>query len=73
MNEDRHPRTVRLPFDFGDIVYHRVRKECVPGFVLGFIVVPGAVKILVRWDGDLQQDECFFNELTTEFTPSFED
>jgi hypothetical protein len=73
MTEDRYPRTVRLPFDFGDVVYHRVRKERVGGFVIGFIIVPGVTKVLVKWDGDLNQDEHFFCELTTEFTSSFED
>ena len=72
MNETRCPRTVKLPFDFGDIVYHRVRTERVPGIVVGFVVVPSTVKILVRWGSDCSQDEVNFFELTTEFTPSFD-
>jgi hypothetical protein len=72
MSDVREGRSVRLPFGFGDTVYHKARIERVPGYVVGFIVVPGQTKILVRWGTDLQQDEHFFGELTTEFTPSFD-
>jgi hypothetical protein len=72
MSDDRHPRTVKLPFAFGDIVYHKARSERVTGYVIGFIVIPGQTKIIVKWGDDLQQDEHFFGELTSEFTPSYE-
>jgi hypothetical protein len=72
MSDERYHRTVRLPFDFGQIVFHRIRAERVPGYVIGFIIVPGQTKILVRWGDNLDQDECFFGELTTEFMPSFD-
>jgi hypothetical protein len=73
VSDDRHPRTVKLPFDFGDIVYHRAAREKLPGMVVGFVITPLGVKILVRWGHDLSQDELNFFELSTEFTPSFED
>jgi len=62
-------RAVRLPYDFGDIVFHRAKPDRVPGMVVGFVVVPGATKILVKWSDDLGQGEHFFLELSTEFDP----
>jgi len=73
MTEPRCPRTVKLPFDFGDIVYHRAAREKLPGMVVGFVVTQLGVKILVRWGHDVSQDELNFFELSTEFAPSFED
>jgi hypothetical protein len=69
---ERCPRTVKLPFDFGDIVYHRARGERVAGMVVGFVVLPAAMRILVRWGDDLTIDEHSFFELSSDFTPSFD-
>jgi len=62
-------RSVRLPFDFGQRVYHRARLERMPGIVVGFIVLHRDLKILVKWAEDARQDEHWFYELTTEFEP----
>ena len=59
-------RSVRLPYAFGDIVYHLVKKEKIAGMVVGFVVSPGGTKILVRWGDDLGQGEHYFMELATE-------
>jgi len=73
MSDDRHPRSVKLPFDFGDVVYHRAHKERLPGVVFGFFIAPGTVRIHVRWGDNLESwGEHFFCELSTEFVPSFE-
>jgi len=73
VSDERNPRIVRLPYNYGDILYHRARRERIPGMVVGFVVVPAIVKILVRWSNDMSQDEINQFELTEEFTPSFED
>jgi hypothetical protein len=72
MSQERHPRTIRLPFGFGDTVYHRVRREKVPGMVTAYIIEGGQTQIRVRWDNMDETVHQFF-ELATEFTPSFED
>ncbi|MGO9467911.1 MAG: hypothetical protein ACLQVF_27555 [Isosphaeraceae bacterium] len=71
MSDQRQPRTVRLPFEFGDVVYHRVCRERNPGMVVGFIVERGQIQTRVAWEDRSETLHQFF-ELTTEFTPSFE-
>jgi hypothetical protein len=62
--------TIRLPYEFGTIVYHVARAERLAGVVIGFVVTSNGTKILVRWGSErLDQDECWFHELSTEFTP----
>ena len=68
---DSPEKTVRLPFAYGDRVFHRVRKECVPGMVTGFHVRPQAVLVAVTWSDTLQEFTHYFYELTTEFQPDF--
>jgi hypothetical protein len=62
-------RAVRLPYDFGDIVYHRTKKDKIPGMVIGFLIVPGVTKLLVRWGDDLCQVEHYFFEVSSEHEP----
>ena len=70
MRDSTEPgRTVRLPYDFGDIVYHQTSTGKVRGMVIGFLVVPGATKMLIRWGDDLGQTENFFFELSSEHEP----
>lgn len=62
---------VRLPFAFGQTVFHRTRRERLPGMVTGFSIRPGCVYALVTWCEDLREAaHCVF-ELTTEFEPSY--
>ena len=71
MSADPKPatRTVRLPFDFGAVVYHRARTEKVPGVVTGFNIGPAEVVIRVTWGDDLREFQHYFFELTTEYEP----
>lgn len=71
--ETRHdePRCVRLPFEFGDIVYHRARAYQVAGIVDGFQALPGAVKTRVLWGNDMQHQMHYFFELSSDYEPPF--
>jgi hypothetical protein len=63
-------RSVRLPFAFGDRVYHRARNDDkIVGIVTGFVIHPNDLQIYVRWGDDLEIGTHFFFELTTEFSP----
>jgi hypothetical protein len=62
-------RVVRLPFDFGETVYHRMRTDKVPGMVTGYNVGPVDVAVRVTWGDDLHEFQHYFFELTTEFEP----
>lgn len=64
-------QVVRLPFGFGQEVFHKSRRERSPGMVTGFSVRPGCVYVLVTWSEDLRESaHCVF-ELTSEFVPSY--
>jgi hypothetical protein len=65
-------KPIRLPFDFGDVVYYRHRPEKIAGIVTGFIVRDGKVMVLVVWVNDLQEGQHNLYELTTEFEPSYQ-
>jgi len=69
----RSPRpTVRLPFDFGDQVYHRAKTEKVPGSVVGYKIYPGnLIQVCVRWGNDLCVCEHWLFELSSEYIPDF--
>jgi hypothetical protein len=67
---DSPKKTVRLPFEFGERVYHRLRGEDVPGMVTGFHIRVNNILIAVTWP-DLQETSHYFYELTTEFQPDF--
>jgi hypothetical protein len=64
---------LRLPFAFGDRVYHRARQDRVAGLVTGFIVRPNETTITVTWGDSLNECVHFFFELTTEFSPFTEE
>jgi hypothetical protein len=67
---DRNGRTVKLPFAFGDIVYHRSRADKVPGMVTGYTVRERGVLPLIMWSDNLCEGQHNFYELTTEFEAS---
>jgi hypothetical protein len=69
MDADRSGRTVRLPFAFGEIVYHRARTEKIPGMVTGFQIRERGTVNLVMWSDNLCEAAHSFFELTTEFEP----
>lgn len=64
------PRMIRMPYAFGDTVYHKAAKEKKSGLVIGFVVVPGMVKPLVKWSESIQEEHHLV-ELTTEYVPDF--
>lgn len=64
-------KPVRLPFDFGDVVYHRLKAEKIPGMVTGFSVRRDTVFVIVTWANDLDEQVHNLYELTQEFTPDF--
>ena len=65
-------KPVRLPFDFGDIVYHKIKTERLPGMVTGFILRDNVTMILVTWSDNLCGESTHrLFELTTEFEPSY--
>jgi hypothetical protein len=64
---DRQSRTVRLPFAFGEIVYHRARTEKIPGMITGFQVRERGILNLVMWSDSLCEAGHSFFELTSEF------
>lgn len=63
-------RVIELPLPFGSIVYHKIAKEKKSGLVIGFVVVPGAIKPLVKWSESVQEEHHLI-ELTTEYNPDF--
>ncbi len=69
--EDSSRRTVRLPFAFGDVVYHRVREDKVAGIITGFHIRPTSIVIAVTWGDNLAETMHYFHELTTEYEPIF--
>ena len=69
---DRQGRSVRLPYGFGDIVYHRASSEKEAGIVSGFIVRERGLLICVVWGRDKSEGHHSFFELTSEFTASIE-
>jgi hypothetical protein len=62
-------RTVRVPFEFGERVYHRAKSEKAAGLVTGFQVRQAGLMILVTWGDDLREGIHYFYELSTDFEP----
>jgi hypothetical protein len=62
---------VRLPFEFGQAVYHRIAKEREPGLVTGFIVRSCADPIVMVTWVDRAESIHYPFELTTEYVPDF--
>lgn len=58
----------RLPFRYGQIVYHVTAREKKKGVVVGYQLRPGSLVVLVTWDGPADGYHFPF-ELTTEFEP----
>lgn len=63
--------TIRSRFQISDVVYLKIKRECMPGMVTGIIVRDWGVAYYVTWEtGDERcHNDC---ELTTEFIPSFD-
>lgn len=65
------PLTISTKFEFGDIVFLRVRVERFPGMITGIIVRPvGGFLYQVAW-GDKTETNHFEVELTREFVPDY--
>jgi len=69
IDDDRKTRTVRLPFEFGQRVYHQAAIEKSPGLVTGFAVCPGVTMVQVTWGDDQRATQHYFFELSTEWEP----
>lgn len=67
---DSPKKTIRVPFEYGEIVYHRAAAEREPGIVTGYSCRPGGVMLLVTWP-DRYEKMHYFCELTTEYLPDF--
>jgi hypothetical protein len=64
-------KPVRLPYDFGDVVYHRAKADRVKGLVTGFCIRDNRILIYVTW-GDTRGEEVHNQfELTSEFEQTF--
>ncbi len=62
---------VRLPWDFGTVVYLRVQNEPRKGMVTGYVVHGGGgFSVLVSW-GDGSETRHYALELTTEYLPDY--
>lgn len=64
-------KPLRLPFDFGDVVYLRHKPEKVAGMVTGFIVRENRVIVLVTWVDSRHEEDHNVFELVEEFEPSY--
>ena len=64
-------RPKNLPFDFGTVVYHRVRMDKVKGLVTQYVFGRQAYKVGVTWGDNLEL--CYHDafELTEEHVPDY--
>lgn len=67
-NTARH-RSVRLPFEFGDVVYHRARGDKVAGLVTRYNITQRGTEVGVTWGDGLDIGWHDFFELTEEYSP----
>jgi len=61
------PRIIELPYPIGQVVYHCVRTERIPGVLAAFIVTAESLKAIVTWGDDLVRTEHDLFELRTEY------
>ena len=71
MDEPRRGPTIRLPFEYGTRVWHRVRRENVPGIVTGYHLRQNYMLVSVTWADNLDESSFCPYELATEFTPDY--
>lgn len=71
MSDGLRKPMVRLPFNYGELVYHRAKSERVAGMVTGFVVTENRVQVIVTWSDDLRGGTFEHFELTSEFEPNF--
>ena len=64
-------KTIRLPFAFGEMVYHRAASERVKLIVTGFVISEHRTTVVVTCGDDMRGATFEVYELTTEFEPSF--
>ena len=68
----KRQRTVDLPYRFGQVMFLANRDACIPGMVVGYTVIPGALKPVIRWSNDPNSStDHFLCELTEEYEPRF--
>ena len=61
---------VKVAYDFGDLVYLKVREERFAGMVTGIMLRPGSVAYCVTWANGSETFHFAF-ELTAEYEPDF--
>ena len=63
---------ITLPYDYGEIVYLKIRPEKVKGMVTGYHLNYNAVMIAVTWADTCQEIRHYEFELSKEFIPDYE-
>jgi hypothetical protein len=63
-------RIIRLDYDIGDVVYHRLADERRRGLVTGILVRPSGCSFLITW-ADHVESTHFAMELSGEFIPDY--
>jgi hypothetical protein len=58
-------------FDFGDIVYLRVRGEKIAGMITVIHAMPSVISYGVTWGNDGHETTHYAFELTAEYLPDF--
>jgi len=64
-------RVIPLPYDVGDVVYHRLADERHRGLITGIQIQPDGASYWVTW-GDRHETRHYACELSTEFVPDYE-
>ncbi len=62
---------IRAPWDFGTIVFLRIRSEKIRGMVTGYTFDPRGMLTWVSWP-DSSESKHHLCELTTEYLPDYE-
>lgn len=63
---------IDLPYDFGEIVYLKIRSERVKGMVTGYYINHSTLMIAITWADTLHEIHHYPFELTKEFTLDYE-
>lgn len=62
---------IELPYDYGDVVYHKTKSERVKGMVVGYTLRPSNFMVIVIWEENLEEIAHYPVELTREFEPTY--
>jgi hypothetical protein len=62
---------LRLPYDYGQVVYHKLRAEKIAGYVTGYQAYQGGFLVCVTWEDSLTESPHYAYELSLEHIPDF--